>query len=67
MRWTCVGAARISIVRKCTSCRVRLGLVGRFSRDPSPSLQAFIGERKRGRHVYFAASLDKALHFLVAE
>lgn len=55
------------IVQKCSNYRFRLAVVGHFQKYSSESLQAFIRESNRGRHVYFATTVDEALSALGVE
>lgn len=54
------------ILQKCSNYRFRLALIGNFETYPSASLQAFIRESNRGRHVFFASTLPEALKVLGA-
>lgn len=49
------------ILQKFSNYRVRLFIVGDFSKFTSKSLQDFIYESNKGKHVNFVASLDEAL------
>lgn len=52
------------ILQKCSNYGFRLALIGDFEKYSSTSLQAFIRESNRGRHVFFARTLQEALNFL---
>lgn len=52
------------MLQKCSNYGFRLALVGDFQSYPSESLHAFIRECNRGRHVYFAETLEEALNAL---
>lgn len=53
------------ILQKFSTYRVRLAIVGDFSIFSSKSLQDFIYESNKGKHVNFVASVDEALSFLI--
>lgn len=52
------------ILQKFSNYRMRLAIVGDFSKVTSQSLKDFIYESNKGRHVYFAASVSEALDAL---
>ncbi len=52
------------ILQKFSNYRVRLVVVGDFSKFTSQSLKDFIYESNKERHVNFAGSLDEALDYL---
>lgn len=52
------------ILQKFTNYRVRLTIVGDFSKYTSKSLQAFMYESNRGKQVNFVASQQEALKAL---
>lgn len=52
------------ILQKCSNYGFRLALVGDFKAYPSESLKAFNRECNRGRHVYFAETVEEALNAL---
>lgn len=55
------------ILQKCSNYRFRLAIVGQFDAYPSTSLQAFIRECNRGRHVVFVGALQEALEMWGSE
>ena len=52
------------ILQKFSYYRIRLAIIGDFSKFTSKSLRDFIYESNRGKHVYFAASVEEALDAL---
>ena len=52
------------ILQKISNYRMRLVIIGNFSRFSSNSLQQFISESNRGKTVNFVSSLPEALHKL---
>jgi len=52
------------ILQKFSNYRIRLAIVGDYSKFSSKSLQDFIYESNKGKHVYFATSLKDALRVL---
>lgn len=52
------------ILQKFSNYRMRLAIIGDFSKFTSRSLRDFIGESNRGRQVNFAPNLKAALDFL---
>ena len=52
------------ILQKFTNYRVRLAIVGDFSKYESPGLKDFIYESNRGTQVNFVSSLDEAMKLL---
>lgn len=52
------------ILQKFSTYRVRLAIVGDFSKYSSNSLKDFIYESNKGRQVYFVADLNEALKAL---
>lgn len=52
------------ILQKFSNYRIRLAIVGDFSKFTSKSLRDFIYESNRGKQVHFAASVDEALDSL---
>lgn len=52
------------ILQKFSTYRVRLAIVGDFSKYPGKSLNDFIYESNKGRHVNFVPSQKEALRFL---
>lgn len=55
------------VLQKFSNYRMRLAIVGNFSKYTSKSLRDFIFESNQGRHIYFAASTEEALdHFNTA-
>ena len=51
------------ILQQFSNYRVRLTVVGDFSKFTSKSLNDFIYESNKGKHVNFVASIDEALNF----
>lgn len=49
------------ILQKCSNYQFRLAIMGDFDAYPSTSLQAFIRECNRGKHVLFVGSVRDAL------
>ncbi|SFC75136.1 protein of unknown function [Parapedobacter composti] len=49
------------VLQKFSNYRIRLAIVGDFSKFTSNSLKHFIYESNRGKQIYFAATLDEAL------
>ena len=49
------------ILQKCSNYQFRLAVIGAFDVYPSASLQAFIRECNRGRHVVFVDAVQEAL------
>jgi hypothetical protein len=49
------------ILQKFSNYKVRLAIVGDFSKYKSKSLQDFIRESNRGRTIYFADDLESAI------
>lgn len=54
------------ILQKFSTYRVRLAIVGDFSKFTSKSLQDFIFESNKGRHINFVSSTTEALKILSA-
>lgn len=54
------------ILQKFSTYRVRLAIVGDFSRYTSKSLTDFIYESNKGRHINFVASTTEAINILSA-
>jgi hypothetical protein len=54
------------VLQKFTNYRVAIAIVGGFAPlvKASPSLRDFVTESNRGRHVFFAETLDEALEWL---
>ncbi len=52
------------ILQKFSNYRVRLTIVGDFSKFTSKSLNDFIYESNKGKHVNFVASVNEALNSL---
>lgn len=52
------------ILQKCSNYRFRLALIGDFDKYEGASLQAFMTESNRGRHVLFVKTLEDALRGL---
>src|SRR5690606_35038667 len=52
------------ILQKFSNYRVRLAIVGDYSKFSSKSLKDFIYESNKGKQVYFATSLEEALNDL---
>jgi hypothetical protein len=52
------------ILQKFSTYRVRLAIVGDFSKYKSKSLQDFIYESNQGRHINFVASITEAINIL---
>jgi|SRR5690606_176874 len=52
------------ILQKFSNYRVRLALLGDFSKITSQSLKDFIYESNKGKHVNFVASISEALSSL---
>ncbi len=52
------------ILQKFSNYRVRLAIIGEFSKYSSKSLKEFIFESNKGRHINFLASTDEALTIL---
>lgn len=52
------------ILQKFSNYRVHLAIVGDFSKVTRNSLNDFIRESNKGRHVNFANSLDEAFEYL---
>lgn len=52
------------ILQKFSTYRVRLAIVGDYSKYTSKSLKAFIYESNKGRHINFVASTTEALKIL---
>jgi hypothetical protein len=52
------------ILQKFSNYRVRLAIVGDFSKYTSKSLRDFIFESNKGRHISFVASAAEALKIL---
>lgn len=52
------------ILQKFSTYRVRLAIVGDFSKYPGKSLTNFIYESNKGKHINFVASLPEALKIL---
>lgn len=52
------------ILQKFSNYRVSLAIIGDFSQFESKSLNDFIYESNKGKHVNFVASLDEALNAL---
>src|SRR5690606_15588773 len=52
------------ILQKFSNYRIRLAIVGDYSKFSSKSLQDFIYESNKGKDVYFATSLKDALRVL---
>lgn len=55
------------ILQKFSNYRVRLAIVGDFSKYSSNSLRDFIRESNKGRHVNFVGSLAEAIRGLATE
>ena len=51
-------------LQKLSNYRRRLVILGDFSQEPSPALQAFIGESNRTGHAVFAPDLETAARLL---
>ena len=54
------------ILQKFSNYRMRLAIVGDFSRYESQALKAFITECNRGSQVFFVSSGEKAIHKLAS-
>ena len=54
------------ILQKFSTYRVRLAIVGDFSKYKSKSLNDFIYESNKGRHINFVASTAEAIKILAA-
>ncbi|RYG00125.1 MAG: DUF4180 domain-containing protein [Chitinophagaceae bacterium] len=54
------------ILQKFSNYRVQLAIVGDFAKYFSKSLQDFMYESNKGRHVNFATSLEEAIKVLSA-
>jgi hypothetical protein len=52
------------LLQKFSNYRVRLAIVGDFTKYPSKSLQHFIIESNKGRHIHFVSTLPEALQAL---
>jgi hypothetical protein len=52
------------ILQKFSTYRVRLAIVGDFSKYKSKSLNEFIYESNKGRHVIFVSSMNEAIEIL---
>lgn len=52
------------ILQKFATYRMRLAIVGDYSKFTSKSLGDFIYESNKGRHIYFVASTDDAINKL---
>lgn len=52
------------ILQKFANYRVRLALLGDFSRYPGQSIRDFISESNKGKQVNFVSTLDEALERL---
>ncbi|HOZ86192.1 MAG TPA: DUF4180 domain-containing protein [Bacteroidia bacterium] len=52
------------ILQKFSNYRVALAIVGDFKKYPGKSLNGFIEESNRGRHINFVNSRDEALKIL---
>ena len=55
------------ILQKFSNYRVRLAIVGDFSKYTSKSLNDFIFESNKGRHINFVASTTEAIEVLSAK
>ncbi len=55
------------VLQKFSNYRVRLAIVGDFSKYLGKSLHDFIYESNKGRHVNFVASLAEALRILSSQ
>ncbi len=53
------------MLQKFVNYRVRIAIVGDFSKYTSKALADFIRECNRGRHIFFAATPEEALEKLV--
>ena len=53
------------ILQKFSNYRVRLAIIGDFSKYSSKSLQDFIRESNRGRTIFFAGDLESAIQKLI--
>ena len=54
------------ILQKFSNYRRRLAIVGDFSKYTRQSIQDFIFESNKGKHINFVATLEQALEFLGA-
>jgi hypothetical protein len=54
------------ILQKFSTYRVRLAIIGDFSKYTSKSLSDFIYESNKGRHINFVSSISDALKILSA-
>ena len=54
------------ILQKCVNYNMRIAIVGDFSVFSSKSLADFIRESNKGRHVFFKATVDEAIHSLTS-
>ena len=52
------------ILQKFSTYRVRLAIVGNFAKYPGKSLNHFILESNKGRHINFVATLAEAVKIL---
>ncbi|WP_194774583.1 DUF4180 domain-containing protein [Pararhodonellum marinum] len=52
------------ILQKFSTYRVRLAIVGDFSKFPGKSLKGFIHESNKGKHINFVNSTNEALKIL---
>lgn len=52
------------ILQKFSNYRIHLAIVGDFSKFSSKSLNDFIFESNKGKHVNFVASINEALNYL---
>lgn len=55
------------MLQKCSNYRVRLAIVGDFSQITSQSVNDFIRESNRGRHVNFVRTRPEAIRALLDE
>jgi Domain of unknown function (DUF4180) len=52
------------ILQKFSTYRVRLAIVGDFTKYPGKSLYDFIYESNKGRQIYFIATVSGAIKYL---